>query len=268
MSKLSVRGISKSFNIGELDEVKVLDRISFDVKESEFVGIAGPSGCGKTTLLKIIAGLLEPDEGEVLIDGEIVVPGHSRVGYIFQQESLFPWLTVRKNIEFGLRTTGVPSKEIAKRCNAMIRLVGMDGLENNLPHEISGGQARKTEMARSLVTEPDILVSDEALSNLDAQTRNYLQDEILRIWQDTGSTIVFVTHNVDEAVYTSDRIIVMSNIPSKIIAKFHVDLDRPRNRTSHESLDYRARVLEILRVEQEKALERLRPQGSQSESVS
>jgi ABC-type nitrate/sulfonate/bicarbonate transport system ATPase subunit len=123
-------------------------------------------------------------------------------------------------------------------------------------------------MARSLVTEPDILVSDEALSNLDAQTRNYLQDEILRIWQDTGSTIVFVTHNVDEAVYTSDRIIVMSNIPSKIIAKFHVDLDRPRNRTSHESLDYRARVLEILRVEQEKALERLRPQGSQSESVS
>ncbi|MBD3157314.1 MAG: ATP-binding cassette domain-containing protein [Candidatus Lokiarchaeota archaeon] len=257
VSKLAVQNIKKSYSNDGLEKTKVLDGISFAMEEGEFTAIVGPSGCGKTTLLKIIAGLLESDEGQVRIDDHSVGLGHSRVGYIFQQESLFPWLNVEQNIRFGLDIMGYSSQEIATRTDEMLDLVGLEGLEKNYPHEISGGQARRVEMARSLITRPDILVSDEAFSNLDAQTRNYLQDEFLRIWENTGSSILFVTHNVDEAVYTSDRILVLSNIPSKIIAEFEIDIPRPRDRTSKECIEYRAEVLEILKVEQQKAMARL-----------
>ncbi|MFW9944770.1 MAG: ABC transporter ATP-binding protein [Candidatus Sifarchaeia archaeon] len=256
MPELSVRQIVKSYRNDDDGETKVLDGITFDVKDGEFLSVVGPSGCGKTTLLKVIAGLLEPDEGQVLIDGAPVGPGHNRVGFIFQQESLFPWRTVRQNIEYGLELTGMPKENKRTLSDEIISLVGMSGLEDNLPHEISGGQARKTEMARSLITKPDILVADEALSNLDAQTRNYLQTEFLRISEETGSTVLFVSHNVDEAVFLSDRILVMSNIPSSIIAEYEIDLAQPRNRTSPECLEYRAKVLDVLRVEQEKAMSR------------
>ncbi len=255
--KLAVENISKSYVNDGFEKTKVLDGISFAMQEGEFTAMVGPSGCGKTTLLKIIAGLLEADKGHVRIGGNMMSLGHSRVGYIFQQESLFPWLSVEQNIRFGLDVMGYPPEEIDKRTNEMLELVGLDGLEKNFPHEISGGQARRLEMARSLITKPDILVSDEAFSNLDAQTRNYLQDEFLRIWENTGSSILFVTHNVDEAVYTSDRILVLSNIPCHIIAEFKIDIPRPRDRTSKECIEYRAQVLDILKVEQEKAMARL-----------
>ena len=264
MPKLSVRNLSKSYSNGEHDEVEVLENISFNVHEGELLGIVGPSGCGKTTLLKIIAGLLEPDEGQVFIDGKEVHPGHNRVGYIFQQESLFPWRTVRQNIQFGLEVAHVDPTDMNKRVDEIIEIVGMEGLEDNYPHEISGGQARKTEMARSLVVSPDILVADEALSNLDAQTRNHLQEEILRIQKSTGSTIVFVSHNVDEAVFMSERILVLSNIPAKIIAEYNVEVPKPRNRASQECLAYRSDILEVLKVEQEKAMSRSRQKQSVS----
>jgi NitT/TauT family transport system ATP-binding protein len=262
MPKLSVRNLSKSYPNGDNEVVEVLDDISFDVHEGELLAIVGPSGCGKTTLLKIIAGLLEPDEGQVFIDGEEVQPGHNRVGYIFQQESLFPWRTVRQNIQFGLEVANVASAEITKRVDEIIDIVGMEGLEDNFPHEISGGQARKTEMARSLVVSPDILVADEALSNLDAQTRNHLQEEILRIQETTGSTILFVSHNVDEAVFMSERILIMSNIPAKIIAEYEVDVSKPRIRTSPECLAYRSDILDVLKLEQEKAMKSARQKQS------
>lgn len=264
MPKLSVRNLSKSYSNGEHDEVEVLENISFNVHEGELLGIVGPSGCGKTTLLKIIAGLLEPDEGQVFIDGKEVHPGHNRVGYIFQQESLFPWRTVRQNIQFGLEVAHVDPTDMNNRVDEIIEIVGMEGLEDNYPHEISGGQARKTEMARSLVVSPDILVADEALSNLDAQTRNHLQEEILRIQKSTGSTIVFVSHNVDEAVFMSERILVLSNIPAKIIAEYNVEVPKPRNRASQECLAYRSDILEVLKVEQEKAMSRSRQKQSVS----
>lgn len=256
MHKLSVRNLSKAYPNGDSGETEVLNNISFNIEEGEFLSILGPSGCGKTTLLKIIAGLLEPDEGEVLIDGEVVGPGHNRVGYIFQQESLFPWRTVRQNIEFGLEVKGVPKEKIDKAVENALKISGMEGLEDHYPHEISGGQARKTEMARSLILAPDLLVSDEALSNLDAQTRNYLQEEFLRIQKITGSTILFVSHNVDETVFLSDRILVLSNIPAEIIAEYKIDLPKPRVRTSQDCLAYRSQILEVLRVEQEKAMQR------------
>ncbi len=256
LPKLSVRNLYKSYPNGNGGVTRVLENISFDVHEGEFLSIVGPSGCGKTTLLKIIAGLMEPDSGEVFIDGKKVKMGHSKVGYIFQQESLFPWRTVRQNIEFGLEIKGLSREEKRRLSDKIITLIRMNGMEDNLPHEISGGQARKTEMARSLITSPDLLVSDEGLSNLDAQTRNYLQEEFLRIWEETGSTILFVSHNVDEAVFMSDRILVMSNMPAEFIREFAVDLSRPRERASTGCLEYRAKILELLRVEQEKALAR------------
>ncbi len=256
MPTLSVRNIVKAYPNGEGGVTRILDGVSFEVKDGEFLSVLGPSGCGKTTLLKIIAGLLEPDEGEVAIDGVPVGPGHNRVGFIFQQESLFPWRTVRQNIEYGLEIAGSNLSERRKLSDEIIKIVGIEGLEDNLPHEISGGQARRTEMARSLIIKPDILVADEALSNLDLQTRNYLQAEFLRITEETGSTVLFVSHNVDESVFMSDRILVMSNIPSRIITSYDIDLPRPRNRTSHESLEYRAKILEVLEVEQEKAMSR------------
>ncbi|TFG33910.1 ABC transporter ATP-binding protein [Candidatus Thorarchaeota archaeon] len=258
MPKLKVQNLTKSYQNGDADEIQVVDDISFEVQEGELLSILGPSGCGKTTLLKMIAGLLEPDEGQVFIDGREVKTGHNCVGYIFQQESLFPWRTVRQNIEFGLEINGVPREERKKRSNDIIQIVGMEGLEDNFPHEISGGQARKTEMARSLIVTPDILVADEALSNLDAQTRNYLQEEFLRIQKLTGSTIIFVSHNVDEAVFMSDRILVLSNIPAKVIAEYVIEIPKPRTRTSHECLAYRSQILDVLKVEQEKAMVRTR----------
>ncbi len=254
MPKLSVRHVSKSFDNGEQDSTLVLDDISFEVKDGEFLGILGPSGCGKTTLLKIIAGLIEPDAGKILIDDVEVKMGHSRVGCIFQQESLLPWRTVRKNIEFGLEIKSVSEEEMRSRSDAVIALVGMKGYEDHLPHEISGGQARKTEIARSLITSPDILVADEGFSNLDAQTRNHLQEEFLRVWQETSSTIVFVSHNVDEAVFMSNRILVMSNIPAKMLVEYDINISRPRRRATSECLAYRARILDILKIEQEKAM--------------
>ena len=264
MAKLSVRNISKAYPNGGDGDTDVLDNISFDIQEGEFLSILGPSGCGKTTLLKIIAGLLEPDKGEILIDGEVVEPGHNRVGYIFQQESLFPWRTVRQNIEFGLQVKGLSREKINKAVDDALKITGMEGLDDHYPHEISGGQARKTEMARSLVLAPDLLVSDEALSNLDAQTRNYLQEEFLRIQKITGSTILFVSHNVDETVFLSDRILVLSNIPAKIIAEYKIELPKPRVRTSQECLAYRSKILEVLRVEQEKAMERTKQKQTAS----
>ena len=267
MSKLKVQNLTKSYRNEDGDEIKVVDHISFEVAEGELLSIVGPSGCGKTTLLKMIAGLLEPDEGHVFIDGKEVWTGHNRVGYIFQQESLFPWRTVRQNIEFGLEINGIPKEERRKRSDEIIRIVGMEDLDDNYPHEISGGQARKTEMARSLIVSPDILVADEAFSNLDAQTRNYLQEEFLRIQKLTGSTILFVSHNVDEAVFMSDRILVLSNIPAIIIEEYGIDIPRPRVRTSQECLAYRTKILDILKVEQEKAMKRFSKTNQSSISV-
>jgi len=264
MAKLSVRNLSKSYPNGDEGETEVLDNISFDIEEGELLSILGPSGCGKTTLLKIIAGLLEADEGEVLIDGEKVEPGHNRVGYIFQQESLFPWRTVRQNIEFGLEVKGITSRKRDRAIEESLKIVGMEGLDDHYPHEISGGQARKTEMARSLILSPDILVADEALSNLDAQTRNHLQEEFLRIQEITGSTILFVSHNVDETVFLSNRILMLSNIPAKIIAEYNLDLPRPRTRTTQACLAYRSQILDVLRVEQEKAMSTTRLKQSAS----
>jgi len=241
--KIEVVNISKTF-IGEYGQrVEALSNVSFKVYEGEFLTVVGPSGCGKTTLLRIIAGLEKPDEGYVKIDGKIVdgpVPG---LGYIPQEFSLFPWRTVAGNIEFGLEVNGVPKIERVKVVKKLISLVGLEGFENSFPKELSGGMKQKVAIARALAIDPIVLLLDEPFANLDAQTRSYMQRELVRIWYKHRKTVIFVTHHLEEAIYLADRIILLSSRPGKVKMELKIDLPRPRVVTSPEFVEIRAWLL-------------------------
>ncbi|MCS7119425.1 MAG: ABC transporter ATP-binding protein [Archaeoglobaceae archaeon] len=237
---LRVTGLRKRFN-----ELLVIDGIDFSVLEGEFFCIIGPSGCGKTTLLRIIAGL-EKFEGNVFLRGKpIIKPGIDRT-MVFQDYALFPWRTVIGNVVFGLELKKIPKKEALKMANEMIRIVGLEGFENAYPHELSGGMKQRVALARALVCDPEILLMDEPLSALDAQTRIEMQNELARIWQKTKKTIIYVTHSIEEAVFLSDRILVMSKRPAKVKAMIEVPLPRPRNRFGKEFLEISLRLYKIL----------------------
>lgn len=254
MSKfLEVVNLTKWFEENG-EKVVVLDGISFDVEKGEFVAILGPSGCGKTTLLRIIAGLDNNYSGKVLLKGKQVVgPGRDR-SMVFQNFALFPWRTVLGNITFGLEVMGVPKEERIRRAKEFIKLVNLDGFENYYPHQISGGMKQRVALVRSLICDPEILLMDEPLSALDAQTRNFLQEELVRVWEETRKTIVYVTHNIEEAIYLADRVVVMTHRPAKIRAIFDVDLPRPRNRFSQKFVEFRAKIYELLRGFETKTL--------------
>ena len=223
--------------------------MSLSVEDGEFVCIVGPSGCGKTTLLNIVAGLEKPTKGEVLIDGKPVTgPGPDRV-VVFQEYALFPWRTVLGNVEFGLEIAGVPKKERREIALRYIRLVGLSGFENRYPHELSGGMKQRVALARALVMNPKVLLMDEPFGALDAQTRNIMQAELLRIWQATGKTILFVTHSIMEAVYFADRVVVLTARPGRVKRIFKVNLERPRKKGSPEFMEVRNAILEELKEE-------------------
>ncbi|MDK2876822.1 MAG: sulfonate transport system ATP-binding protein [Archaeoglobaceae archaeon] len=242
---LQIRNIRKSFDTHE-KRLLVLDGISFDVREGEFISILGPSGCGKSTLLRIIAGLEKQDEGEVLLRGKrIKGPGQDRA-MVFQDYALFPWRTVLGNILFGLEIRKIPKKEALEKAIRFIKLVGLEGFEKSYPHELSGGMRQRVALARALVCEPEILLMDEPLSALDAQTRNLMQVELVRIWNETKKTIIYVTHNIEEAVYMADRIAVLSRRPAKLLDLVEVNLERPRDRFSKEFIDLRARIFRLI----------------------
>ncbi|MCX8152560.1 MAG: ABC transporter ATP-binding protein [Archaeoglobaceae archaeon] len=233
---LVVKNLYKRFG-----EVLVLDGISFTVKEGEFVSILGPSGCGKTTLLRIIAGL-EDYEGEVLLENKLVnSPGQDRV-MVFQDYALFPWKTVFENISFGLEVKKFPKKVIKERTEKILKLVGLQGFENFYPHEISGGMKQRVALARAIICEPRILLMDEPLSALDAQTRNYMQEELIRIWKEINCTILYVTHSIEEAIFLSDRIVVLTKRPAKVKKIVNVNLERPRDRFSNEFVRLKAEI--------------------------
>ncbi|MCS7121803.1 MAG: ABC transporter ATP-binding protein [Archaeoglobaceae archaeon] len=233
---LVVKNLYKRFG-----EVLVLDGISFNVKEGEFVSILGPSGCGKTTLLRIIAGL-EDYEGEVLLENKLVnSPGQDRV-MVFQDYALFPWKTVFENISFGLEVKKFPKKVIKERTEKILKLVGLQGFENFYPHEISGGMKQRVALARAIICEPRILLMDEPLSALDAQTRNYMQEELIRIWKEINCTILYVTHSIEEAIFLSDRIVVLTKRPAKVKKIVNVNLERPRDRFSNEFVRLKAEI--------------------------
>lgn len=242
---LSIKNLKKTFPLDEGELVAIKD-FSLDVREGEFLCLLGPSGCGKTTILRIIAGLETPTAGEILLKGKrITGPGSDR-GMVFQEFALFPWRTVRKNIEFGLELKGIPKEERRRISQKYIDLVGLTGFENSHPYELSGGMKQRVGIARALANDPAILLMDEPFGALDAQTRNFMQKELLRIWEETGKTVLFVTHSVDEAVFLADRIVVMTPRPSTIKEIFEITLERPRDRASLEFANKRKEILSEL----------------------
>lgn len=239
---LEIRGLKKSFP-QKKEEMIAISNFDLDVKEGEFVCILGPSGCGKTTILRIIAGLETQTAGWILLDGkEISGPGSDR-GMVFQEFALFPWRTVRRNIEFGLELKGIPAEERRARTQKYIDLVGLKGFEDYHPYQLSGGMKQRVGIARALANEPAILLMDEPFGALDAQTRNQMQKELLRIWSETKKTVVFITHSVDEAVFLADRIVVMTARPSSISQIYEIKWERPRDRANPEFAALRKQIL-------------------------
>jgi NitT/TauT family transport system ATP-binding protein len=209
-------------------EVKALAEVSFSVRDNEFISIIGPSGCGKTTLLKMIDGLLPYDSGRILIDGkQVTAPGPDRA-VVFQSFALLPWRTVLANVEFSLELRQLPKEQRTKTARDYLKRVGLSDFENHYPHELSGGMQQRAGLARALAVNPAILLMDEPFGAVDAQTRQLLQEELLELWQRERKTVVFVTHSMDEAVYLSDRVVVMTPRPGKVAEVLEVPLPRPR----------------------------------------
>ncbi|MPZ95846.1 MAG: ATP-binding cassette domain-containing protein [Propionibacteriales bacterium] len=229
--KIRLDDIHKTFrwtSKGKQHVVPALEGVTFDIRPHEFLSVIGPSGCGKTTLLRIIASLANADIGKVLIDGrEVTKPGPERA-MVFQAFGLFPWKTVIDNVKFPLTTRKVPDAEATRRAREQLRRVGLDRFETSHPHQLSGGMQQRVGLARALATEPDILLMDEPFGAIDAQTREYMQEELMKIWHETDKTVVFITHDLDEAVLLSDRILVLSRGPGTVRRVVDVDLPRPR----------------------------------------
>ncbi|MBI3077991.1 MAG: ABC transporter ATP-binding protein [Deltaproteobacteria bacterium] len=229
MAKIETQGLSKTYRSGGETTVALND-LTLSVREGEFLTIVGPSGCGKSTLLYIIAGFLKPSAGRVLVDGRPVeAPGTDR-GIVFQEYALFPWRTVLDNILFGLEYQALSRPERLARARQYIEFMGLEGFEHRYPKELSGGMKQRVALARTLCYNPDVLLLDEPFGALDAQTREIMQDELLRVWRETKKTVLMVTHSVSEAVYLSDRVIVMTSRPGTRKAEFAVGLDRAGSR--------------------------------------
>jgi NitT/TauT family transport system ATP-binding protein len=219
--------VSKTYDAGRDRLVAALEKVSLAVASEELVALLGPSGCGKSTLLNIIAGLLTPTSGAVHFEGDRG-PGQPPTAMVFQEFALFPWRTVQKNVEFGLEELGVDASRRAGEARRLIELTGLEGFEGKYPHELSGGMRQRVGIARALAVDPAVLLMDEPFSALDAQTRQLMQEELLGIWERTRKTIVYVTHNIQEAVYMADRVIVLSRRPGRVLEDLRVPLARPR----------------------------------------
>ncbi len=249
MGRVSIKNVSRIFKKEDKSGTEALKNVSFDVGDGEFVCLLGPSGCGKTTLLRIIAGLETLTSGDITLNGVSITGPDPKRGMVFQQYSLFPWRTVIDNVTFGLEMQGIDKADSRKHAEKYIELVGLKQFKNSYPYELSGGMQQRAAIARALANEPEVLLMDEPFGALDAQTRNILQDELLRIWEQRHVTFIFVTHSVDEAVVLSDRIVVMTARPGRIKEIIEVDLPRPRSRTSPEVNRLRDRVLKLLEEE-------------------
>jgi len=251
-ASIRIQGLSKVFTEGNRS-VNALADFSLEVRNGEFICLLGPSGCGKTTVLRIVAGLESKSAGSVVVKGREVVSAGSNRGMVFQEFALFPWRTVRRNIEFGLDMSQVPLQKRQEISSKLIDLVGLRGFEDAHPRQLSGGMRQRVGIARALANDPAVLLMDEPFGSLDAQTRNLMQRELLRIWEATKKTILFVTHSVDEAVFLADRIVIMTARPGKVREIIDVGLPRPRDRTSREFISVRGKVLLELDEEFEKA---------------
>ncbi len=255
--KLQLRDITMTFRARRGGEIIAVDNLSLDVAEREFITIVGPSGCGKSTLLRVVAGLVRPARGDVLLDGRhITGPGADR-GMVFQSYTLFPWLTVQGNVEFGPRLKHMPAAERARLAREYIELVGLQGFERSYPKELSGGMMQRVAIARALANDPEVLLMDEPFGALDAQTRSIMQELLVTIWQRTPKTILFVTHDIDEALFLGDRVYIMTARPGRIKQVLDVHLPRPRTgelTTDPRFIEHKRAVLDAIKEESLKAI--------------
>ncbi len=249
---LTIRGVAKRFTTLQGSQTLALQATDLDVAENDFITILGPSGCGKSTLLRIVAGLETPSEGTVMLDGQrIAGPGADR-GMVFQSYTLFPWLTVRDNVCFGLRERGLPRDEQLRQAGAFIQQVGLKGFEQHYPKQLSGGMQQRVAIARALANNPRMLLMDEPFGALDHQTRELMQELLLGLWEQQRKTVLFVTHDIDEAVFMANRVVVMSARPGRIKLDRRVELPHPRHyslKTTPAFVQLKAELTEQVRVE-------------------
>jgi NitT/TauT family transport system ATP-binding protein len=266
MDRITVTDVHKTFQLkpGQFvtidgqpsDSVTVLDGVDLTIRKGEFITLVGPSGSGKSVLLDIIGGLTQATSGKVEIDGKIITKPDPKTGYVFQQYALFPWRTALANIEYALEVRGVGKRERTDKARYFLSLFGLSGFEDRFPNQLSGGMQQRVAIARALAADPEVLLMDEPFAALDAQTREILQSELLRIWEKINTTVVFVTHSIDEAIYLADRIVVMTARPGRVKEIIDIDLARPRDgdiRSSTAFNGHRGRVWEALRDEVNKA---------------
>ena len=246
---IEIKNINKSFD-GRGKNLSVLEDINLTIDDGEFVCLLGPSGCGKTTLLRLIAGLDNPTSGEIVANGEVVEKPSGDRAVIFQQYSLFPWLTVLQNVTFGLEMSGGSKEENIQAAERYLQSVGLLEFKDSYPHELSGGMKQRVAIIRSLLNHSPILLMDEPFSALDMQNRHKLQEQLIGVWKRFENTIVFVTHDVDEAVYLADKIVLLDKNPGKIAEVISVDLERPRKRESQEFLEIQESIVENLDMEE------------------
>lgn len=259
-SKLVVRNLTKAFR-RQRDErlIQVFDGVSLDVHSSEFICLVGPSGCGKTTLLRILNGLIPHDSGEIFLDGKTVIKPGIDKGFVFQDSSLLPWRTVTDNIILGLEIQGADKKVAREKAQKFIDLVGLKGFENHYPYELSGGMQQRVNLARALIVDPEILLMDEPFASLDAQTREIMQAELLKMWLQAKKTVIFVTHQIEEAIYLADRVVVFSARPTKVREIVKIQISRPRPlsvKRTKDFLDYTDHIWGIIQDEVLKSMGR------------
>lgn len=231
VSAITITHLNRTFPDSKRGDIVALENVSFEARAGEFICIIGPSGCGKSTLLQLIAGLDQPTSGKIRINGNPVTGPSAECGFVFQDYALFPWVTVQKNVEFGPKMKRFAKNLRAEIARKYIELTGLQGFEARYPNELSGGMKQRVAIARALANEPQILLMDEPFAAVDSMLRENLQQEILNIWNKTGKTVIFVTHQIDEAIYLADRIIVMTPRPGSILKTVNIDLPRPRERS-------------------------------------
>jgi len=240
---LKLEGVSKSFaRVENNDVTHALNNISLQMESGEFISLVGPSGCGKSTVLRLVAGLIRPTTGKVTVDGQVVDSPSPQRGMVFQKPTLFPWLTVEKNIGFSLKMQG-RYKENQEKIQRILQVIGLEAFREDYPGQLSGGMAQRVALARSLISQPEILLLDEPLGALDAFTRMNMQDEILSMWRERRQLAVMVTHDVDEAIYMGTRVIVMDANPGRVVEDFAIDRAHAGNRSSSQFVEYRNHIL-------------------------
>lgn len=240
--KIRVSNLTKRFG-----DLTVLNSINFTIRRGEFLAIVGPTGCGKTTFLNCLSKLMPATEGDILIDGEEADPKRHNLAFVFQEPTCLPWRTVRENVAYGMEVKGVPREEREKRATDIMELVGLSSCADLYPNQVSASMLQRITVSRAFAVNPDLLLMDEPYGQLDVKLRFYLEDELVNLWQKLNSTILFVTHNIEEAVYVAQRILVLTNKPTSVKAEIKIDLPRPRNPIDQRFVELRKQVTDLIR---------------------